>query len=205
MNAKCQTDEASPQSCPLGASPPPSQSVAAWRGWACAAGARLPAFAALPPAGRLAHKWGNLCEPSFACSPGPRGWPLQAAPRRAHRRAFPPRLLRPLHREPLHTGNCRARGRTARCCCPINGRCGRRGSRLSWAISRSTWRCIRAGASRRCCTAVTARTKSWWWTSPRAKVVSRTGVHEAFYGLEFSKDGRQLFCSGAGDEVVHSL
>ena len=36
-----------------------------------------------------------------------------------------------------------------------------------------------------------------------AKVVSRTGVHEAFYGLEFSKDGRQLFCSGAGDEVVH--
>ena len=37
-----------------------------------------------------------------------------------------------------------------------------------------------------------------------ATVVSRTGVHEAFYGLEFSKDGRQLFCSGAGDEVVHS-
>src|ERR1019366_5605583 len=26
----------------------------------------------------------------------------------------------------------------------------------------------------------------------------------AFYGLEFSKDGRQLFCSGAGDEVVHA-
>ena len=38
-----------------------------------------------------------------------------------------------------------------------------------------------------------------------AKVVSRTGVHEAFYGLEFAKDGRQLFCSGAGDEVVHSF
>ena len=38
-----------------------------------------------------------------------------------------------------------------------------------------------------------------------AKVVSRTGVHEAFYGLEFSKDGRQLFCSGAGDEVVHAF
>lgn len=37
------------------------------------------------------------------------------------------------------------------------------------------------------------------------KVVSRTGVHEAFYGLEFSKDGRQLFCSGAGDEVVHAF
>ena len=40
---------------------------------------------------------------------------------------------------------------------------------------------------------------------PAAKVVSRTGMHEAFYGLEFSKDGRQLFCSGAGDEVVHSF
>src|ERR1035441_5323104 len=37
-----------------------------------------------------------------------------------------------------------------------------------------------------------------------AQVASRTGVHEAFYGLEFSKDGRQLFCSGAGDEVVHT-
>ncbi|MCX6922998.1 MAG: beta-propeller fold lactonase family protein, partial [Verrucomicrobia bacterium] len=38
-----------------------------------------------------------------------------------------------------------------------------------------------------------------------AKVVSRTGVHESFYGLEFSQDGRQLFCSGAGDEVVHAF
>lgn len=36
-----------------------------------------------------------------------------------------------------------------------------------------------------------------------AKVVSRTPVRESFYGLEFSKDGRQLFCSGAGDEAVH--
>jgi YVTN family beta-propeller protein len=38
-----------------------------------------------------------------------------------------------------------------------------------------------------------------------ANVVSRTGIHEAFYGLEFSQDGRQLFCSGAGDEVVHAF
>ena len=38
-----------------------------------------------------------------------------------------------------------------------------------------------------------------------AEVASRTRVHETFYGLEFSKDGRQLFCSGAGDEVVHSF
>ena len=36
-----------------------------------------------------------------------------------------------------------------------------------------------------------------------AKVSSRTPVHETFYGLEFSSDGRKLFCSGAGDEVVH--
>ncbi len=36
-----------------------------------------------------------------------------------------------------------------------------------------------------------------------AQVVSRTEVGQAFYGVEFSKDGKQLFCSGAGDEVVH--
>jgi len=36
-----------------------------------------------------------------------------------------------------------------------------------------------------------------------ATVVSRTHVHETFYGLEFSKDGRRLFCSGAGDETVN--
>jgi len=35
------------------------------------------------------------------------------------------------------------------------------------------------------------------------QAVSRTPVHEAFYGLEFSKDGRKLFCSGAGDEAIH--
>jgi DNA-binding beta-propeller fold protein YncE len=40
---------------------------------------------------------------------------------------------------------------------------------------------------------------------PASQVVSRTGIREAFYGLEFSKDGRSLFCSGAGDEVVHSF
>jgi DNA-binding beta-propeller fold protein YncE len=38
-----------------------------------------------------------------------------------------------------------------------------------------------------------------------AQVASRTRVHEAFYGLEFSRDGRQLYCSGAGDEVVHAF
>lgn len=38
---------------------------------------------------------------------------------------------------------------------------------------------------------------------PSREVVSRTRVAEAFYGLEFSRDGKQLFCSGAGDEVIH--
>jgi DNA-binding beta-propeller fold protein YncE len=36
------------------------------------------------------------------------------------------------------------------------------------------------------------------------RVVSRTPVHEAFYGIEFSGDGKRLFCSGAGDEVIHA-
>ena len=38
---------------------------------------------------------------------------------------------------------------------------------------------------------------------PSAVVAFRTNIHEALYGIEFSKDGRKLFCSGAGDEVVH--
>jgi len=39
----------------------------------------------------------------------------------------------------------------------------------------------------------------------RAAVVSRTPVHETFYGLAFSANGRHLYCSGAGDEVVHDF
>ncbi len=35
------------------------------------------------------------------------------------------------------------------------------------------------------------------------QVKGRTPVHEAFYGLEFSRDGKRLFCSGASDEVIH--
>jgi DNA-binding beta-propeller fold protein YncE len=34
-------------------------------------------------------------------------------------------------------------------------------------------------------------------------VASRVELDETFYGLEFSADGKQLFCSGAGDEVIH--
>jgi len=37
------------------------------------------------------------------------------------------------------------------------------------------------------------------------RVVSRANVHEAFYGIEFSADGKRLFCSGAGDEVIHAF
>jgi YVTN family beta-propeller protein len=36
-----------------------------------------------------------------------------------------------------------------------------------------------------------------------AKVVSRTPLHESFYGLAFSHNGRHLYCSGGGAEVVH--
>src|SRR4029453_11905678 len=37
------------------------------------------------------------------------------------------------------------------------------------------------------------------------KIISRTQVNEAFYGLAFSPDGKRIFCSGSGDEVVHSF
>jgi YVTN family beta-propeller protein len=36
-----------------------------------------------------------------------------------------------------------------------------------------------------------------------AQVVSRFTLHEAFYGLAFSEDGKTLVSSGAGDEVIH--
>ncbi|HVM60766.1 MAG TPA: beta-propeller fold lactonase family protein [Verrucomicrobiae bacterium] len=35
-------------------------------------------------------------------------------------------------------------------------------------------------------------------------VVTNVPLHEAFYGITFSHDGSQLFCSGASDEIVHS-
>ncbi len=35
------------------------------------------------------------------------------------------------------------------------------------------------------------------------QVVSRAAIEEGFYGITFSLDGRFLFCSGAGDEVIH--
>ncbi len=40
---------------------------------------------------------------------------------------------------------------------------------------------------------------------PGGEVLSRTNLSETFYGLEFSQDGRQLFASGAGDEVIHAF
>src|SRR5580658_4611183 len=36
-------------------------------------------------------------------------------------------------------------------------------------------------------------------------IVTNVPLHEAFYGIEFSRDGSQLFCSGASDEVVHGF
>jgi len=38
---------------------------------------------------------------------------------------------------------------------------------------------------------------------PSGQVVSKTSLKESFYGLEFTSDGKRLFCSGAGEEVVH--
>lgn len=37
------------------------------------------------------------------------------------------------------------------------------------------------------------------------RVVSRTAINETFYGLQFSRDGSRLFCSGAGEETIHSF
>lgn len=37
------------------------------------------------------------------------------------------------------------------------------------------------------------------------RIVSRVSLEESFYGLAFSEDGKSIFCSGAGDETVHSF
>ncbi|HTD85513.1 MAG TPA: beta-propeller fold lactonase family protein, partial [Candidatus Binatia bacterium] len=37
------------------------------------------------------------------------------------------------------------------------------------------------------------------------RTVSHASLDECFYGLAFSQDGKTLFCSGAGDETVHSF
>jgi len=38
-----------------------------------------------------------------------------------------------------------------------------------------------------------------------AAIFSRRSIEETFYGIEFSRDGTKLYCSGAGDEVIHSF
>lgn len=38
-----------------------------------------------------------------------------------------------------------------------------------------------------------------------ATLVARSEIPASFYGLEFSRDGRQLFCSGASAEVVYAF
>src|SRR5664280_1224833 len=37
------------------------------------------------------------------------------------------------------------------------------------------------------------------------KVVTNVAFEETFYGIEFSRDGSSLFCSGAGAEVIHQF
>jgi YVTN family beta-propeller protein len=37
------------------------------------------------------------------------------------------------------------------------------------------------------------------------KVVTNVPLEEAFYGIEFSRDGSRLFCSGASEEVIHEF
>src|SRR5215472_11268750 len=38
-----------------------------------------------------------------------------------------------------------------------------------------------------------------------SKIVSHANIAQSFYGLTFSPDGDRLFCSGAGQEIVHSF
>jgi DNA-binding beta-propeller fold protein YncE len=40
---------------------------------------------------------------------------------------------------------------------------------------------------------------------PGGRLVCRTQIDESFYGLAFAPDGKTIFCSGAGDEVIHSF
>src|SRR6266581_2102512 len=37
------------------------------------------------------------------------------------------------------------------------------------------------------------------------KIVSHANIDQSFYGVAFSRDGGRLFCSGAGEEVIHSF
>ena len=40
---------------------------------------------------------------------------------------------------------------------------------------------------------------------PTASVISHFALHETFYGLAFSRDGKTLVCSGAGEELIHKF
>jgi DNA-binding beta-propeller fold protein YncE len=39
----------------------------------------------------------------------------------------------------------------------------------------------------------------------KREAISHADLPQSFYGLEFSHDGSHLFCSGAGDEVIHTF
>ncbi len=45
----------------------------------------------------------------------------------------------------------------------------------------------------------------WVVDLPNRVVTSKTRIHESFYGLEFDAAGNHLYCSGAGDEVIHAF
>jgi DNA-binding beta-propeller fold protein YncE len=42
-------------------------------------------------------------------------------------------------------------------------------------------------------------------STEKARVVARAPLNQTFHGLAFSPDGARLYCSGAGDEVVHDF
>src|SRR5262249_19287784 len=39
----------------------------------------------------------------------------------------------------------------------------------------------------------------------KGEAISHAPLTQSFYGLEFSHDGSRLFCSGAGEELIHSF
>lgn len=39
----------------------------------------------------------------------------------------------------------------------------------------------------------------------KGQAVSHASIAQSFYGLEFSPDGSRLFCSGAGEELIHAF
>ena len=77
------------------------------------------------------------------------------------------------------------------------------GKQVESAISRSMSPSILLANSPPSSIAAIVRMKSSSSISPRPKSFRRTNVHEAFYGLEFSKDGQPPFLQRRRRRVVH--